>query len=138
MSDTKYRGWIISHYPPPIGDRSHDWQFAHEDYDGPEDSRIGTASSLEGAMAEIDEMLEVRPGSTVIEATVKRYGSNTRFVSLRMIEAEPYVMRFCGDGGVAQYAEAATEMLTELSRLGHEYTVKTVYEEAGIEDMMYG
>jgi hypothetical protein len=53
----KYRGYVIVNDPPPIPSRDHDWQFAHEDYDGPEDNRCGTAPSLEAAKAEIDEQI---------------------------------------------------------------------------------
>jgi hypothetical protein len=56
----RYRGYVIQHDPPPIPNRSHDWQFAHEDYDGAPDSgdhRIGTAPSLEEAKAGIDEQI---------------------------------------------------------------------------------
>jgi len=52
-----YRGYIINHDQTPIPIRNHDWQFAHEEYDGPEDRRIGSAGSLEDAKREIDEML---------------------------------------------------------------------------------
>jgi hypothetical protein len=53
MSET-YRGYRIDYDPPPIPVRCCDWQFAHEDYDGPEDNRCGHAPSLEAAKAEID------------------------------------------------------------------------------------
>lgn len=52
-----YRGYRIHYDPPPIPIRSCDWQFFHEDYDGPEDGRCGFAGSLADAKAEID-MLE--------------------------------------------------------------------------------
>ena len=53
-----YRGYIIAYDPPPIGTRAMDWQFAHEDYDGPEDSRCGAGPSLEDCKAQIDDMEE--------------------------------------------------------------------------------
>ena len=53
----EYRDYIIEHDPPPIPDRRHDWNFAHKDYDGPGDPRIGTAASLEAAKSEIDELI---------------------------------------------------------------------------------
>lgn len=58
----RYRGFRIYHDPKPIPDRRHDWEYAHEDYDGAPDSnddRHGTAASLEAAKAAIDSMLEV-------------------------------------------------------------------------------
>lgn len=53
-----YRGFTIDHAPPPIPDRSHDWQFAHEDYDGPGDKRCGTGANVEDCKQQIDEILE--------------------------------------------------------------------------------
>lgn len=57
MSQIEYRGYTIRHNPPPIPTRKHDWEFVHVDYDGPEDSRIGTASSVDAAKEEIDEQI---------------------------------------------------------------------------------
>ena len=57
MSEVEYRGYTIRFNPPPIPIRSHDWEFVHVDYDGPEDSRIGTASSVDAAKSEIDEQI---------------------------------------------------------------------------------
>jgi len=54
----KYRGYTIDHNPPPIPNRRWDWQYHHEDYDGPEDDRCGAVASLEAAKAEIDEQLD--------------------------------------------------------------------------------
>lgn len=50
-----YGKWWIIFDPPPIPYRGADWQFWHDDYDGPEDSRHGHAPSLEACLAEIDE-----------------------------------------------------------------------------------
>lgn len=55
---TRYRGYEIAHDPKPIPTRAHDWGFVHEDYDGPDDPRHGTAPSLEEARRAIDEQLE--------------------------------------------------------------------------------
>lgn len=41
--------WWIRYDPPPIPLRSHDYQFWHDDYDGPPDDRCGSAPSLEEA-----------------------------------------------------------------------------------------
>ncbi len=57
----KYRGYTISHDPKPIPDRSADFDFSHEDFDGAPDSgdnRCGTAGSLKDACSQIDGMLE--------------------------------------------------------------------------------
>ena len=57
---TQYRDYTISHDPKPIPDRSHDWDFAHDDFDGAPDSydpRCGTAASLEEAKQRIDEII---------------------------------------------------------------------------------
>lgn len=60
----KYRGYTIEYDPPPIGIRTCDYRFVHEDYDGTPDEdggvgdrRCGAASSVEAAKREID-MLE--------------------------------------------------------------------------------
>ena len=70
LAEIKYRGYLIEHWPPPIPDRSHDWQWRHEDYDGapwhhggpPLDHRAGTSPSLEQAKADIDEQIEEDEG----------------------------------------------------------------------------
>jgi hypothetical protein len=57
----KYRGYTISHEPKPIPDRSADFDFSHEDFDGAPDSgdnRCGTAGSIEDACEQIDDILE--------------------------------------------------------------------------------
>ena len=53
-----YRGFRIEYDPPPIPARACDWVWAHEDYDGPGDSRIGHAPTLAAAQAAVDEYLE--------------------------------------------------------------------------------
>lgn len=55
---SKYRHFVIAYDPPPIPIRGFDWEFVHEDYDGPNDNRCGRAGSLEEAMATIDELSE--------------------------------------------------------------------------------
>lgn len=57
-----YRGFHIEYNPPPIPVRCCDWQWAHEDFDGPEDNRYGHAASLEAAKAEIDDWHEEQEG----------------------------------------------------------------------------
>ncbi len=51
-----YHGYKIYHDPPPIPTRTEDWQFVHEDYDGPGDPRCGSAASLDACKQEIDEI----------------------------------------------------------------------------------
>ena len=53
-----YRGYRIAYDPKPIPDRSHDWDWVHVEYDGPEDRRCGTAASIEAAKREIDEQTD--------------------------------------------------------------------------------
>ncbi len=56
----RYRGYTIWSIPTPIPDRSHDWSWVHDEYDGAPDSgddRCGTAASLEAAKRAIDEQL---------------------------------------------------------------------------------
>ena len=53
---SKYRGYVITRNPPPIPTRKFDWEYCHEDYDGPGDNRCGVAASEEAAKAEIDEL----------------------------------------------------------------------------------
>lgn len=54
VKEVRYGRWMISYEPPPIPTRNCDWQFVHDDYDGPEDRRAGHAASIAQAMAEID------------------------------------------------------------------------------------
>jgi hypothetical protein len=61
----KYRGqtgtWLIEYDPKPIPDRSHDYNYAHEDYDGApdsEDDRCGCSGSVEECIEEILELEE--------------------------------------------------------------------------------
>ena len=54
LHDELYRGFVISYYAPPIPIRTCDWQWVHEDYDGPEDNRCGHAASREAAKADVD------------------------------------------------------------------------------------
>jgi hypothetical protein len=53
-----YRGFRIEGIFPPIPTRAHDYEYAHLDYDGPEDSRHGTCESVEACKADIDEKLD--------------------------------------------------------------------------------
>lgn len=55
LTEGRYGKWRIYYDPPPIPDRSMDWHYVHEDYDGPGDSRHGHCASLEACKQEIDE-----------------------------------------------------------------------------------
>lgn len=63
MAIENYKGWSISHVPKPIPNRSHDWEFVHQDYDGPPDDRFGFAPSLDAARAQIDQHEDPCPES---------------------------------------------------------------------------
>ncbi len=56
MTEIKYRGYTIRLDPPPIPTRQFDWQYCHDDYDGPPDSRCGAAASAPLCIVEIDEI----------------------------------------------------------------------------------
>jgi hypothetical protein len=58
----KYRGFTIDYAPKPIPSRAADWDWSHEDYDGPPDRRCGTARSVDEAKADIDELLAGQKG----------------------------------------------------------------------------
>jgi|APSaa5957512493_1039668.scaffolds.fasta_scaffold43243_3 hypothetical protein len=50
-----YRGYTISFDPKPIPYR--DFDFAHVDYDGPEDKRCGHGASVSDCQDQIDEII---------------------------------------------------------------------------------
>lgn len=52
-----YRGYNITFDQKPMADRSHDWNWEHEEYDGPGDERCGTAETEEQAKLDIDEQI---------------------------------------------------------------------------------
>ena len=52
-----YRQFSIIYNPPPIAVRCFDYEFSHDDYDGPGDNRCGTADSYAQAKEFIDEIL---------------------------------------------------------------------------------
>lgn len=53
-----FLGWTVTRNPKPIPVRSLDWDFVHENYDGPECESIlcGNASSFEDAIEQIIEI----------------------------------------------------------------------------------
>lgn len=54
-----YRDCTIVYDPPPIPIRSLDWEWASDEYDGPEDTgRTGRAASLDACRRGIDEAWE--------------------------------------------------------------------------------
>jgi len=54
MKDVEYRDYVISHTPQPYTRGLFGFQFTYKDYDGPEDSRIGSAESVDDAKNQID------------------------------------------------------------------------------------
>lgn len=48
-------GWNISYNPKPIPNRSFDYDFYHDDYDG-ENGLCGNAASVEDAIEQIKEI----------------------------------------------------------------------------------
>ena len=61
LSTIEYRGYKISYEIKSAPTPEFDWDFAHKDYDGAPDSddiRCGTASSLEDAIQQIDDIEE--------------------------------------------------------------------------------
>ena len=54
-----YRNYKIEYNPKPIPDRSFDWDYVHEDYDGAPDGgddRCGAVASFEAAILAINEL----------------------------------------------------------------------------------
>ena len=52
-----YKGYKIEKVLKPIPSRKMDWDYVHEDYDGPEDNRCGCAASIEECKSDIDEII---------------------------------------------------------------------------------
>ena len=50
--------WHIAYDPPPIPTKAHDYQFHHEEYDGPEDRRSGSSRTIEGCIELIKDIEE--------------------------------------------------------------------------------
>lgn len=50
-----YRGYSIVRNIKPVPDRRHDWDWCHEDYDGPGDPRCGTGESVSDCIEQINE-----------------------------------------------------------------------------------
>ena len=67
LLSAEYRGFKIKYDPPPIPLRTHDFQFAHTDYDGPSDHRCGTGCSVADCKAQIDEMIDELSSPTLSE-----------------------------------------------------------------------
>lgn len=53
---TTYGEYVITYNPKPIPDRTHDYDWVHQDYDGPGDPRAGTAPSIQQAIHAIEEL----------------------------------------------------------------------------------
>lgn len=57
----EYKDFYITYWMKPIPMRDHDYEFAHDSYDGAEDAhdnRYGSGSSLEDCKRQIDEYWE--------------------------------------------------------------------------------
>lgn len=55
-SDYRYGPWVISYDPKPIpASCGVDWNWAHEDYEGPDDKRYGNERSLEACIQAIHD-----------------------------------------------------------------------------------
>jgi len=55
----RYKNWTIDFELKPIPDRSLDWSFFHDNYDGPGNPLCGFAATEEDAKAQIDEIDEM-------------------------------------------------------------------------------
>lgn len=51
-----YKDYSITYDPKPVPDRDFDFDWVHNNYDGPGDSRCGNAASLVEAKKQIDEI----------------------------------------------------------------------------------
>lgn len=56
MNVCMYKECRIYFDPPPVGTRELDWQWAHKDFDGPEDFRSGFGPSIQACKDQIDYM----------------------------------------------------------------------------------
>lgn len=59
METMIYGKWTIDYEMKPIPDRSCDWSFFHDSYDGPGNPLCGFAPTLEDAKMLIDELEEL-------------------------------------------------------------------------------
>ena len=50
----KHGDYLITYNPKPIPSRQHDWDWCHQDYDGPGDPRCGTAPTEQKAKEAAD------------------------------------------------------------------------------------
>lgn len=50
----KYRGYTITHNPKPIPLRAFDYDYVHDEYDGPDDDRCGSEPSVKECKVAID------------------------------------------------------------------------------------
>jgi hypothetical protein len=58
MTLIRHGDYNIKHNPKPVPSREHDYDYSHDDYQGPGDDRHGTSGSEQGARDEIDEIGE--------------------------------------------------------------------------------
>ena len=57
MKNKTYRGFVLTYWAKPIPYRDCDYDFCHEDYDGPGDPRCGSGPSIADCRDQIDEIL---------------------------------------------------------------------------------
>lgn len=53
-----YRGFSFSYWRKPIPTSAFDYDFVHDDYDGPGDPRCGNGKSIEDCKEQIDGILD--------------------------------------------------------------------------------
>lgn len=61
MLKHRFKSWTIFYDPPPIGVRSADWHYIHENDDGAPDgstARSGYAATLQDCLDAISDMVE--------------------------------------------------------------------------------
>lgn len=63
---SKYRSFDLRRIYPP-GPTKYRWQYSHEDYDGPEDNRVGLAETMDGCIQSIDEYYSEQEATDVTE-----------------------------------------------------------------------
>ncbi len=64
----RYGLWTITHNPPPIPIRTADWQFVHDEYDGPDDDRSGYGPTAKDCIEQIQEMEDGDPWGAALKS----------------------------------------------------------------------
>jgi hypothetical protein len=102
-----YKNYRVTYDPPPIPDRSHDWSFVHDEYDGAPDAydrRAGDASSAEAAIAEIDE-IEAEWDDAINRHEEDEYRHHARY----QLEPDQYPL----DEGLGDLVRGASDKLKQ-------------------------